>query len=148
MQMYSSGSGLKVVNWGKMIEDSPIFLIFQFVKSTFRQLEQVPEHFDGSFKSLDTSLISKKPTDSVHLSALREKLDIKDLFMGDICYISAPISYGKVTIAKSDKLLKKVQSKVEGWKDKLLSNGGTKCIGVYNRVAVENDFIQYFGHCA
>ncbi|KAF6145772.1 hypothetical protein GIB67_016221 [Kingdonia uniflora] len=41
-------------------------------------------------------------------------------------YHGAPISYGKVITAKSDKLLEKVQSKVEGWKGKLLSNGGSK----------------------
>ncbi|KAF6139823.1 hypothetical protein GIB67_009670 [Kingdonia uniflora] len=57
-------------------------------------------------------------------------------------YLGALISYGKVTIVKSDKLLEKVQSKVEGWKGKLLSNG------VYDGVAVENGFLQYFGHCS
>ncbi|KAF6148582.1 hypothetical protein GIB67_042541 [Kingdonia uniflora] len=41
-------------------------------------------------------------------------------------YLGAPVSYGKVTIAKSDKLLEKVQSKVEGWKGKLLFNRVSK----------------------
>ncbi|KAF6145174.1 hypothetical protein GIB67_020365, partial [Kingdonia uniflora] len=41
-------------------------------------------------------------------------------------YLGASISFGKVIIEKLDKLLEKVQSKVESWKVKLLSNGVSK----------------------
>ncbi|KAF6174110.1 hypothetical protein GIB67_020292 [Kingdonia uniflora] len=147
-----------------------------------KQLEQIPEHFDGPFKSLGTSLIradlqsletlvnvgSKEPgwwvwvTDENVPSSIEEWSGIDNdgyLFVSEehactldnhlglatpldlssplypfrlrsfpMIYFGAPISYGKVTIAKSNKLLGKVQSKVEGWKGKLLSNRGTKCI--------------------
>ncbi|KAF6157981.1 hypothetical protein GIB67_015297 [Kingdonia uniflora] len=69
--------------------------ITKSLRTGSRQLEKIPEHFDCPFKSLGTSLISKKSTDSVHSSALRyhQLLIALGTVIADYDYLCLYINY-------------------------------------------------------